>query len=648
MNMKHLSVLLLATLILSACDDTQSTQEEADLSQDSISTADSTTGTDTQSTTDSTPAPDTTTSGTDTSGADDTQTAADTNPPPPAECNDGIDNDGDGLVDWQHDVGCYNDTDTSEAALPRDQEMGWTTFNLAADSQIIYVSSSDGDDANDGLTPETAVASPARGAELVRDGYPDFLLFKRGDTWRNQDIGDSRVPRRFKSGRSLEEMLVVSSYGESRERPRLEINKHFINDDGHGRSFIAVVGLAFISYPKIPGDPDFNGADGGAIRLVSAESHDILLEDNYVEYGEFVVQNMTDVTIRRNVVYRSYHVGTCAYNADGSRNPNGDNTYRPSGMFSGGVNGLVIEENVWDENGWNPDVAEACATIYNHDLYLAHSSRLRVTNNLILRPSSIGIKMSSSFAGDVDDIVIENNLFAEGEIGLSMGGNGDTDHRFTNTRVAHNVFTDIGRSQPTTRNLSWYIDIIDNDGTVVENNLLVNQPPLGNPRGIHFSGDSNRDVVVRNNLLYGLGRRNLQIRAASAWTSVQIEGNTLVSQDTDDCLVSASGGFSTVTLANNRYQSAADADSWFCVDSTRMSMADWTTASSESGAQMADVTAPDPGRNLDTYAVELGIGTTLADFAAEARKQSRHTWRPELSAPAANNYIRAGFGVPER
>jgi len=69
---------------------------------------------------------------------------------PLGQCNDGIDNDGDGLVDWQYDLGCSNASDTTEAALSRELEGGWTTFNLSADSRVVYVSSSDGDDNNDG------------------------------------------------------------------------------------------------------------------------------------------------------------------------------------------------------------------------------------------------------------------------------------------------------------------------------------------------------------------------------------------------------------------------------------------------------------------------------------------------------------------
>jgi hypothetical protein len=563
------------------------------------------------------------------------------------ECNDGIDNDGDGLVDWQFDVGCYAASDATEASGSRAAEAGWTTFDLSPDSAVVYVSSSDGDDGNDGLTPETPVATPARGAELVRDGYPDFLLLKRGDTWRAQDMGDDRVVRRFKSGQDADHPLVIASYGDSTERPRLEIDKNFIDHDGNERSFLAIVGLAFISYPKVPTDAAFNGIDGGGLRLIGT-GRNVLVEDNYFQYGELVVQNEHDVEIRRNVVYRSYEAGTCAYNADGSRDPNGNNATRPSGMFAGSVDGLLIEGNVWDENGWNPDVAEACATIYDHDLYLSDVSRLKVIDNLVLRASSIGIKMSSDGPGQANDILIENNLFAEGEIGISMGGNADTEHRFADAEISNNVFTDIGRSQPTTRTLTWYIDLIDNDGTLVQNNLLVNQPPLGNGYGISLSGGSNRDVTIRENFIYGLARRQLLVDAQAPWSNIHVDANTFVADADEACLVSHEGGFDAFTFSDNAYASPADPSAWFCVDGERQGLAGWVASSGETGATAADVSPPDVGRNLDSYAELLGIGTTLDDFAAAARRQSRHTYRPELSAPNAANYIREGYGVALR
>jgi hypothetical protein len=567
--------------------------------------------------------------------------------PPMTECNDGVDNDGDGLVDWQLDVGCWSELDASEASGSREEESGWTTFDLSEDSKVVYVSSSDGDDANDGSSPDSPVATPARGAALVRDGFPDFLLFKRGDTWRNQDLGADRVARRFKSGRDAEHPIVIASYGGAKARPRIELNKPFLDDDGNARNYIAIIGLALISYPKVPGDSDFNGADGGTLRFVGT-GHDILAEDLYTEYGDFGVQGVTNFTLRRSVVYRAYHVGTCLYREDGTRDPNGNNAFRPAGIYSSNVNGLVLEDNVFDENGWNPDVEDACATIYNHNMYLSRSKNLVVKNNLLLRASSMGLKMESAESDGAHGVVIENNLFAEGEIGLSMGGNGTSSYRFVDVLVKDNVFTDIGRSQPTQRGLAWYMEIQDNDNTEITGNLLVNAPMLNNSFGVKLMSNTNRNVWVHDNLFYDLIVRSIDMENADAFSEVRVEQNTLVKSSNNACLLEHSGGFDQVLYAGNAYRSGGAENTWFCIGSERLALDGWTSASGEEGAVVADLEAPEPGRNLDTYAEHLGIGSSIGDFAAAARQQSRFRYRAELTANAANNYIRGGFGQDPR
>jgi len=392
------------------------------------------------------------------------------------ECNDGIDNDGDGLIDWQLDVGCWGPEDASEGAGTRGQENGWTTFDPSGDSRIVYVSSSDGNDTNDGLTPATAKATPQGAIDLIRNGFPDFLLLKRGDTWRLL----TTLNRRYLYGRGEDEKVVISTYGNSTERPRLELGDHFIDSNGKQYEHVAIMGLALISYTKEPNTPDFDGSSGGAIRLVAGNGHDFLLEDNYVEYGEFVIQNVNDVEVRRNVVYRSYHIGTCQFDGNGNRTRTGDRTYRPSGMFVGNVTGVLLEENVWDENGWNPDIPVgtpsnpgACATIFNHNVYLSDVKETVVRNEVVLRASSMGIKVSGNRFNGVNGLLIENSLFAEGEIGIAMGGNANVPGTHINSSILNNVFTDISRTRPTTGTLSWGIHINNNVNSEYRNKTLT-------------------------------------------------------------------------------------------------------------------------------------------------------------------------------
>ena len=153
-----------------------------------------------------------------------------------------------------YDPGCYGPDDNSEEALPREQENGWTTMDPSSDSRIIYVSSSDGDDSADGLTPETAIATLDRGIEMLRDGYPDWMLLRRGDSWEGT-LALSDI-----SGRSPDERMVIASYGDSLERPMIRTGSNGGIELCCGPSAnLAFLDIAFYAHTRDPDSPDYQG-----------------------------------------------------------------------------------------------------------------------------------------------------------------------------------------------------------------------------------------------------------------------------------------------------------------------------------------------------------------------------------------------------
>ena len=58
---------------------------------------------------------------------------------------------------------------------------GWTNLAPSSDSRIIYVSSVLGADTNSGLSEASPKRTLAAAVSLLRDGYPDWLLLRRGD-----------------------------------------------------------------------------------------------------------------------------------------------------------------------------------------------------------------------------------------------------------------------------------------------------------------------------------------------------------------------------------------------------------------------------------------------------------------------------------
>ena len=108
----------------------------------------------------------------------------------------------------------------------RKEEIYETVTNL--DSVITgtsYYISNDGNDANDGLTPETAWATPYR-AMTANLEYGDAVLFERGDTWYisvEENLGDTSRNHGYKDG------VTVGAYGKG-EKPVLRGDIERAND----------------------------------------------------------------------------------------------------------------------------------------------------------------------------------------------------------------------------------------------------------------------------------------------------------------------------------------------------------------------------------------------------------------------------------
>src|SRR4051794_40288333 len=90
-------------------------------------------------------------------------------------------------------------------SVARDSD-GWTVVTPASDTRVVYVSNSQGNDANSGLSAGSPVKTLAKAQSLVRDGSADWLLLKRGDTF--ESFGQWK-----KRGRSASEPVYIAAYG---------------------------------------------------------------------------------------------------------------------------------------------------------------------------------------------------------------------------------------------------------------------------------------------------------------------------------------------------------------------------------------------------------------------------------------------------
>jgi hypothetical protein len=331
----------------------------------------------------------------------------------------------------------------------------WTTFAPSIDTRVVYVSAL-GNDANSGLTPAAPVRSVARAKSLVRHGYPDQLLFRRGDAW-NEAIGGW-----IASGRSASEPMVIGSYGPATARPlfRTRDDSGITFTGGGGApatiDHVALVGLEFYADARDPASPTYTGPGQWPAKgiLYLRPGQNLLVEDcafrmfatNIIIQGEGT--GLRGCTIRRCVL-------TDAYGVAGS--------YYGHGLYMHNAHDVRIEDNVIDRNGWD-DGPGLHASIFTHNVYIhVANSNVALRRNIISRAGSHGLQLRCG--GTVAD-----NLFVRNAIAVLVGGEAGATNLLS--EVTDNVIlngTDIAVTAPR----GWAIEASHTPTVTVRDNLIV-------------------------------------------------------------------------------------------------------------------------------------------------------------------------------
>ncbi len=346
---------------------------------------------------------------------------------------------------------------------------GWTVVTPSADSRVVYVSSSQGNDANDGLSPASPKATIAAGNALVRDGFPDHLLLRRGDVFQ----ANGGTLYRWKNGRSASEPVVLSSYGESGPRPEIKVPDGFIDHNGQTRNYQAFIGLDIYKSNSDPASPDFTNVSASeGMRLVGGGAN-LLIEDCRFRFVGIVVQSYdlgryTDIRIRRNIIVDTWVHGS--FTNGGAR---------IQGLFMSEVDGYLIEENFFDHNGWSEAVPGAGANMFNHNAYIQYDNRAGgvMRGNIFARGAAHGLQARSGG-------VVERNLFVLNAVSVNVGGVAEPTypevHEFPNA-VLDNVVIDGRTMHPTDLDYPrtaavWGISVPGFiDEVLVDDNIVANR-----------------------------------------------------------------------------------------------------------------------------------------------------------------------------
>lgn len=531
-----------------------------------------------------------------------------------------------------------NDPVDPEPTLP---QQGWTAITPSSDSRIVYVSSSNGNDNNDGLSENTPKATISAGMRLLRDGFPDHLYLKRGDIWQNQNLHIA------KSGRGIDEPLVIGAYGDvSEARPKLNTGSQsgVVMDYHANINYVSVFDLECEADRHNPDNSNFdpNITDCMGVNATSQGSNWLIEGCRFSWYNSgMVIQNIhnqpiQDVKIRRCVI---------------------DNCYNRSGFEQGmyyyDVDGLLIEECLIDRVAKIPGVSEG--SIFDHAVYFQNGSdqagragdNTTFRNNIVARSDGIQMREGGRCL---------NNLFVRTWIAIQLGGGNDATPGGVVVKCDDNVILDgddINDSNPR----GWGIKALNINGSgssSVSNNIVANNTLGDFPFPYQFDANSNfdnghrsqiRNLTISGNKSYGWGGTQMFFEGAR-FENVLVENNMLESNQ-EWAVISHNNqdAMSEFTADNNVFWNNTGDEQRMFVAGGNTDKDGWVRyLGSASGNQVAQADFVDPTRDLNRYDREvLGGNGDLDMIINRLKEQRKGNWLSDLTTNSINSWVRDGF-----
>lgn len=473
----------------------------------------------------------------------------------------------------------------------------WTDLTPPPGARVLYVSAS-------GSGTACSVAQPcslSQGLSLLRNGQPDQVLLKRGDTFV---LGDQITLT--KSANSTKAYMVIGAYGKG-GRPKIRTPSHGIfggNSSGQHNG-LAIVGLDLAPIAMTP------TSDGIVLLSTTGNSwDDVLIEDCLITgySAGIVAQVLVD-----GQVFERIKIRQCVI-ADNDNNGGG----HAQGIFLGGAANWLIENCVLDNN------ARSKADMFCHNLYVHQWGGPGIfRNNVSSRACSHGGQQRPGG-------LAENNLFLQNPINFYIGLNslvyGDQVNRF---RL--NVALDSRNINSTDIRGIGYV-LSGAPGTLIESNIAAHQlSGTGNVQAFDFDGLTG--AIVIGNLVRDWTYNGMwwgQAFTVEPQSSVaQFRNNRAYMTTGGVCLTNAGGGWGS--FSGNRY---------------------WTSTSPMfAGGSDASGLIENPGPQDGSIAAYLNFHgippgpDPVAVFATLARANSRLSWDDRWTAPSVNSWVRGVFDV---
>ncbi len=503
-------------------------------------------------------------------------------------------------------------------AEPEQQPIGWTEFVASPDTRMIYVDNILGNDNNSGFSPTQAKATIQAGYNLLRNGYPDWVLLKRGCTFNEQIEW-------LKSGRSNTERMLMGAYGDE------SIDRPIIIPPSYAAvfSFRNYIGFRNVIFTSLDiKNPNYVPAPGSSLVGLSllGPFFNLLIEDVRTTgmSGGIVLFNPAGIP-GDNVVLRRCQILN-AFSAP--------NIAHSNGMFASHQRNFVVEDCLFDHNGWK-EGDPSTQTIFNHNIYFHDSGSvypLILRNSILARASSHGAQMRSGGIAD-------NNLFYQNPLGILIG-TGQGVNAPVPTTISNNVINDSRDINGAARGNG--IDFVGGTNHLIINNIFKDR----------VTGSQLLAAISFQGGLFPVRNASLQKNIMWNWNSTSFYFNGTLSNfsfknnyvnESRSILITDGTSFPSVNHRTSLYWSTNPTP--FKWSNGFLTPTQFFTTVNDTGSAFTPSVFPDPTRNLDSYYNTIfNTNTGAIGFLNAARENRRGRWDSRLTASAANDWIRAGFG----
>lgn len=509
--------------------------------------------------------------------------------------------------------------------VPPQDSQGWTVINKSSDTTEIYVSSSTGNDLNNG-TISFPLETVEEAFSRLDDGSADHIYLKRGDTWNGKFT-------LLKQGRSFLEPIVITSYGTG-SRPLLkgiDDNAVFSNSwsDG-GLENLWLIDIAFA------------GVGASDVVTLMNSSSNILVEGCEITgipgVSDFcLVLDANNVVMRRNILHNS-----------------------KQGLYAGWSSDFILLEQNYFFNFWDNNYSNWLHATYfdNENMADGHQPTVVISENVVgnVEHSALQARCSAD--------IINNTVFHAG-IGISFGGSDEYPEGCQMVRgdVILNVVLH-GTTYTTPWSLCWGFITGHCDGVAFVGNLIANSDiddswDVTSPRAISLNGVSKdlpfepagvQNLNISNNVVYNWGEdlqnysTGLDINCDPAYSfGINIQFLDVQEPYYSDWTWVSQGtmGYPFVKTQNLRLLGTP---AQYQINDTFLSFKAWQGVYNDTTSVEKVVQYKLPQLTIPMYNQLVGGGQpTFEDFILRCEAQRKGMWKTEYTSKKINQIFRRAF-----